>query len=68
MMDVEPEVATSCSQAGPQRMRTPNYPQNLGPKILLTRHAGTKMEKRLRDWPADDWPNLRPILWARSNP
>jgi hypothetical protein len=26
------------------------------------------MEQRLREWPTNNWPNLRPIPWASSNP
>ena len=26
------------------------------------------MEQRLREWPTNNWPNLRPIPWANTNP
>jgi hypothetical protein len=29
---------------------------------------GTKMEQRLGEWLTNDWPDLRPIPWARTNP
>jgi hypothetical protein len=32
------------------------------PKFFLpTRYAGIKMEQKWREWPTNDWPNLRPI-------
>ena len=34
---------------------------------LPARYAGAKMEHRWREWPANDWPKLRTIPWARTS-
>ena len=45
-----------------------NKQKTLLPKICSTyKCAGRKVEQRLRKWPANDCPNLRPIQWARTN-
>jgi hypothetical protein len=36
--------------------------------VLFIRCAGTKIEKRLRECPTNDYPKLRSIPWARTNP
>jgi hypothetical protein len=35
---------------------------------LSKRNPGTKMEQRLKEWPINNQPNLKPILWACNNP
>jgi hypothetical protein len=50
--DMELEVATSCSQAGPQVKGLGHQPthKTFNPKIFLsTRNEGTKMEQRLSE-------------------
>jgi hypothetical protein len=34
---------------------------------LLTRCSWIKMEQRLKEWPSNDWPNLRHIPWEKAN-
>jgi hypothetical protein len=35
---------------------------------LLTQCAEIKMEQSLREWPINDWPNLRSTPWERASP
>ena len=62
--DRETEVETTCSQAGLPEEGEGHQPthKTLDLKFVLpTRCAGIKIEQRLREWPTNDWPNLRPI-------
>jgi hypothetical protein len=34
--------------------------------FLSKRNAGTEMEQRLREWPTNDWPNLRPFFHGQT--
>jgi hypothetical protein len=68
---MEPEVATSCSQAGfsVEAEVQQSTHKILDPKYLLpTRYTRTKMKQRLREWPTKDWTTLIFILWANTNP
>jgi hypothetical protein len=68
---MEPEEVTSCSLAGTpveQYRHQPTH-KNFNPKFILsTRNIGTGDEQRLRDWPTNNQPNLRPIPWASTTP
>jgi len=67
---VEPEVAISCSQArllmeGGGHQHTHKI---FDPKFALpTRCVEIKTEQKLRESTTNNWPNLRPIPWARTN-
>ena len=61
--DMEPEEATSCSQAGTPVELQEHQPthETFNLKFTLSRkNAG--MEQRLGKWPTNNPPNLRPIL------
>jgi hypothetical protein len=69
--DTKLKEPTSCSQAGlpVQGKEHQDIHKTFDSKFVLpTRCAGTKMEQRLREWPTNDWPNLRPIPWASTSP
>jgi hypothetical protein len=34
----------------------------------LKKITRTKMQQKLKEWPINKWPNLKPILWTRTNP
>ena len=59
--DMEDEEATSCSLTGTSKFLTLNLSN-------LQEMQGWGMEQRLREWPTNKWPNLRPIPWASINP
>jgi hypothetical protein len=50
--------------------RDTNAPTKLLIQILsyLQEMQGLGMEKRLREWPTNNQPNLRPFPWASNNP
>ena len=61
---IESEIVTFCSQAGLSVERGGYQPthKTFNPKfVLATRCAGIKIEKRLKKWPTNDWPSLRPL-------
>jgi hypothetical protein len=61
---MEPEVATSYSQTGlpVKGGEHQTTHKTLDLKFTLsTKCVGINMEKRLREKPANDWPNLRPM-------
>ena len=69
--DMEPEEDTSCSQVGPPVSdRDTNPPTKLSTQNLfcLQEMQSWRMEQRLREWPTNNQPNLRPIPWASTNP
>jgi hypothetical protein len=59
--DIEPEKATSSSQAVEQSRHQPTHKTSNLKFILSTTNAGAEMEHGLKDWPTNEWPNLRPI-------
>jgi hypothetical protein len=59
--DMEPEVDTSYK-------KPVTFYSQLEQSVLSTINAGTKMKQRLKEWPANNQLNLRPITWARTNP
>jgi hypothetical protein len=62
--DRETEVESSYSQAGlPEEGEGhQTTDKTLDLKFVLpTTCARIKIEQRLREWPTNDWPNLRPI-------
>jgi len=61
--DWEPELASSCSQAGLQEEGggyQPTHKTFYQKFAQLTRYARIKTEQRLRERPTNDCPNLRP--------
>jgi hypothetical protein len=61
---MEPEVATSFSQAGLALEGGEHQPSHktFDTKFaLLTSCAGIKMEQRLKEWSTYDWINMKPI-------
>lgn len=69
--DMDTEVLTCCSQEGlpVEGLGQQLIHKTLNPKyVLLTRCLGTKIEQRLRKWPTNDCPKLRPIPRASTSP
>ena len=69
--DMEPEETNCYIQKEPQwSNRDTNPPTKLSTQNLscLQEMQGWGMEQRLREWPTNNWPNLRPIPWASTNP
>jgi hypothetical protein len=61
--DVETEVSTSCILVGLPVEGGGHQPihKTFDPKFILpTSCSGIKIERRLKEWPTNDWPNLRP--------
>jgi hypothetical protein len=68
---MEPEEGTSCSQEDSQwRDKDTNPPTKPSTQksVLPIRNAEKEIKQRLRERPINNWPNLRPIPWARINP
>jgi hypothetical protein len=69
--DMQPEEATTFSQAGSPVEGYGHQPihKTLDPTFVLSkRSAGTNMEQRLKKWPNNNRPNLKPTQWANTNP
>jgi hypothetical protein len=66
---MEPELVISYSQASLPMEGARHQPihKTFNPKfVLTTRCPGIKMEQKLREWPINDWSNLRPTPWERT--
>jgi hypothetical protein len=62
--DIEPEETTSGSQAQSPMEGLgyqPIHKTFVTKFVLFKRNAGTKMEQRLKEWPNNNWFNLKPI-------
>jgi hypothetical protein len=69
--DTEPEDATPIDRQEPQwSKRVTNPPTKLSTQKLscLEVMQAQRREQRLREWPKNNRPNLRPIPWASTNP
>jgi hypothetical protein len=68
---MEPEVATSCSQAGlpvNRYWQQPTHHTFIPKPVLPSRCTATKVEQRWRKKITNVWPNLRPIHWQEPIP
>jgi hypothetical protein len=68
---MEPEVATSCSQAGlPVEVKgyQPTYKTFDLKFVLPTSYTVRKIQQSLREWPNNDWSKLKLTPWETANP
>jgi activator of HSP90 ATPase len=67
---MEPEESTSYSQAETLLKRQEHkliHKTFISKFVLSVRNAGTKIEQRLREWPTNNWLNLRPFPGAAQS-